>query len=110
MLFRLTIDAFSLDYKLAINTYLTDASSPPVLPREDVEKVVLESAMSFYDNASNCSRSRGGVKKASDTLVSSNACFTISLSLTIKQNPSIFPESISQFGCIDAGYKVTGCH
>jgi hypothetical protein len=53
---------------LAVNIYLTHKSAP-ALGRGDVEKVVLDAAMGFYDNASNCGRSRGGIKKASDTLV-----------------------------------------
>jgi protein transport protein SEC39 len=33
---------------------------------EEVEKVVVESAMTFYDNASNGNKTRGGIKRASE--------------------------------------------
>ena len=55
-------------YQLVINLYLRNGD-PSALSREDVEKTIMDCAMSFYDNASNCSKSRGGVKKASDTSV-----------------------------------------
>ena len=58
-----------LGYGLATSIYLKKAASEPILGPEEVEKAALEAAMSFYDNASNCNRTRGGMKKASDTSV-----------------------------------------
>lgn len=49
---------------MAINVYCKKGARP--IPRDQVEKLVLEVAFNFYDNASNGNKSRGGVKKASD--------------------------------------------
>ncbi len=56
-----------LGYKLAISTYIQEAD---VLPREKVEKCVLDVVFSSYDNASNGNKTRGGIKKASDMYAS----------------------------------------
>ncbi|KAI9751331.1 MAG: hypothetical protein M4579_006114 [Chaenotheca gracillima] len=53
---------------LAIATYLQASDQDRPLPLEDVERVVYDSAMNFYDNATNCNRTRGGMKKASDII------------------------------------------
>ncbi|KAI9849418.1 MAG: hypothetical protein M1837_004037 [Sclerophora amabilis] len=66
---------------LAISIYLSPALENSPLSPEDVEKVVFDSAMHFYDNATNCNRTRGGMKKASDIIKSFY--------------PTHFPKSIS---------------
>ncbi|KAF2009248.1 secretory pathway Sec39 [Aaosphaeria arxii CBS 175.79] len=55
-------------YTLIIQTYLENLSGQLPLTQQEVEWVVLQSAMSHYDNASNGNRTRGGVKKASDII------------------------------------------
>lgn len=55
-----------LEYELAVETYIKPPSPQRPLPWEQVEKVVVDSAMISYDNASNGNRTRGGMKKASD--------------------------------------------
>ncbi|KAF2703322.1 secretory pathway Sec39 [Pleomassaria siparia CBS 279.74] len=52
-------------YSLAIQIYI-NTSGPAPLTKSDVQKVVLETAMHDYDNASNGNRTRGGMKKASE--------------------------------------------
>ncbi len=62
----------STDFQAVIETYLGTAATPsPPLPREQVEQAIWEVAMSFYDNATNGNRTRGAMKKASDTFVHS---------------------------------------
>jgi hypothetical protein len=56
--------SFVSGYKLSTAIYCGQAIDP--IPRDKVEKVVLEVAYSFYDNASNGNKFRGGVKKASE--------------------------------------------
>ena len=51
--------------KLALEIYCDQGSKP--ISEDQVEQVVLEVAFNFFDNASNGNRSRGGVKKASET-------------------------------------------
>ena len=51
-------------FNVAINIYCKKGAH--AIPLDQVEKLVLEIAFSFYDNASNGNKSRGGVKKASD--------------------------------------------
>lgn len=53
-------------YSLAVQTYL--GTSPSPLSNDEVERVVVDIVLNFYDNASNGNRTRGGVKKASDAL------------------------------------------
>ncbi|MCJ1248589.1 hypothetical protein MMC30_005807 [Trapelia coarctata] len=53
-------------FHVAINIYCKKGVHP--IPLDQVEKLVLEIAFSFYDNASNGNKSRGGVKKASDLI------------------------------------------
>ena len=58
-------------YQLAIDTYVKPAASVQPLSLAQVEKVVFDTAMSFYDNASNGNMKRGGVKRTSDMYVPS---------------------------------------
>lgn len=55
----------SLEYKLAVNIY-TDLKTP--LQASQVEVAVKDAITTAYDNASNGNRTRGGMKKAYDTL------------------------------------------
>lgn len=55
-------------FPLAIEIYIKPSFGQQPLLSSDVEKVVLASAMHFYDNASNGNRNRGGVKRAADML------------------------------------------
>jgi hypothetical protein len=55
-------------FPLAIEIYLKPSFGQQPLLSSDVEKVVLASAMHFYDNASNGNRNRGGVKRAADMI------------------------------------------
>lgn len=57
-------------YELAINTYVKPPASDQPLSLGQVEKVVFDTAMSFYDNASNGNMKRGGVKRTADMYVS----------------------------------------
>jgi len=52
---------------MALRLYLKDECSSNRLPKETVEQIVLAKAMEAYDGASNGNRTRGGMKKASDT-------------------------------------------
>lgn len=61
-------------FALARSVYLTSAPSTP-LPTQAVEKVVIDLALQYYDEASNGNRSRGGVKKASDLLAAFSSQF-----------------------------------
>ncbi|KAI9794546.1 MAG: hypothetical protein M1816_004433 [Peltula sp. TS41687] len=54
-----------LHHRVIIETYLRKEGP---LPLGQVEQAIVNVAMSFYDNASNCNRTRGGVKKASDII------------------------------------------
>ncbi|KAI9806330.1 MAG: hypothetical protein M1825_006445 [Sarcosagium campestre] len=56
------------EWHLAVEIYLKHAKAQPLLDRDAVEKIVSDSALHFYDNATNGNRSRGGMKKASDTI------------------------------------------
>lgn len=53
-------------HQTAVEIYLTNGSGP--LDRDEVETCVQESILSSYDNASNGNRTRGGMKRASETL------------------------------------------
>lgn len=68
----------SNQYALAIQIYITTPSGQPPLSMPDVQKVVLESAMHDYDNASNGNRTRGGMKKASDIVATFGPYFPYS--------------------------------
>ena len=52
---------------MALRLYLQDERSEHRLPKEIVERVVLAKAMEAYDGASNGNRTRGSMRKASDT-------------------------------------------
>ena len=54
----------NIDFKLAKDIYCAPSMGP--LSPEQVETVILEVALSAYDNASNGNKTRGGVKKASE--------------------------------------------
>lgn len=51
-------------YNLATSIY--EASIDPPLPPKVLHDTVISAAMSAFDNASNASRARGGVKKCDD--------------------------------------------
>lgn len=53
-------------YQTAIDIYLANGNGP--LDFDDVETCVQESILNSYDNASNGNRTRGGMKRASETL------------------------------------------
>ncbi|KAF2738793.1 secretory pathway Sec39 [Polyplosphaeria fusca] len=55
-------------YALAVQIYVQDPSTHRILPLENVEKVVLEAIMHYYDNATNGNRTRGGMRRASDVV------------------------------------------
>jgi hypothetical protein len=56
----------SSHYPLAVQFYVKPSSGQLPLPLDDVEKVVLTSAMHHYDNATNGNRTRGGMKRAAE--------------------------------------------
>ena len=60
-------------YQTTIDIYLSNGDSP--LNLDEVEKCVQESILSSYDNASNGNRTRGGMKRASETLKAFQAHF-----------------------------------
>jgi hypothetical protein len=66
-----------IEFKLAKEMYL----SSQAISQSQVEGAVLEAALNFYDGASNGNKSRGGLKKADDTITAFY--------------PSRFPESTS---------------
>jgi protein transport protein SEC39 len=53
-------------YQTAVDIYLINGDGP--LDLDEVEACVQESILSSYDNASNGNRTRGGMKRASETL------------------------------------------
>ncbi|KAI9809519.1 MAG: hypothetical protein M1827_006825 [Pycnora praestabilis] len=55
-------------YQLVIETYLKTSNLPGELPAIEVEKVVIETAMTAFDNASSTTRYRGGVKTAAEII------------------------------------------
>ena len=57
------------DHQIVIETYLRRPGEQGTLSPEEVEQAVVNAAMGFYDHASNCNRTRGEMKKASETLV-----------------------------------------
>ncbi|KZF22162.1 secretory pathway Sec39 [Xylona heveae TC161] len=52
--------------ELVVKAYITDSAQR--LTKDEVEKVILDSVLNAYDNASNGNRTRGGIKKASDII------------------------------------------
>ena len=74
---RLTLQfllSFLAGYALAIKFYVPPSSTTTtekadrlLLPRERVERVVLDVAMEVFDGASNGNKTRGGVKRANET-------------------------------------------
>ncbi|KAI9703649.1 MAG: hypothetical protein M1836_007419 [Candelina mexicana] len=88
-----------LEYQLAVETYVEPPAPKRPLPLEQVEKVVVESAMISYDNASNGNKARGGVKKASDILRHCDALLAAThalsfYSLTLKRGTPFRPVNI----------------
>lgn len=55
-------------YPLAIQIYIKPNNGEIPLPLPDVERIVLTSAMHYYDNASNGNRTRGGMKRAAEII------------------------------------------
>jgi hypothetical protein len=51
-------------YKLAIQLYCEPRTK--LIPKDRVEKSVLDAIFTAYDSASNGNKTRGGVKKASE--------------------------------------------
>lgn len=49
-----------------MDTYIKMPISDQPLALDQVEKLILDTAMSSYDNASNGNKNRGGVKRASE--------------------------------------------
>ncbi|KAI9881123.1 MAG: hypothetical protein M1830_008281 [Pleopsidium flavum] len=68
-------------YQLVIDTYITLPASNRLLALDQVEKLILDTAMTFYDNASNGNKNRGGVKRASDIINAFRDYFPQSFSL-----------------------------
>jgi protein transport protein SEC39 len=58
-----------LGYQLVLDTYIRSPTPDQCLSSSEIEDVVLKTAFHHYDNASNGNRTRGGMKKASDTYV-----------------------------------------
>lgn len=67
-------------YALATSIFL-ESKDDTNLKAKDVEEVVLEQAFRYYDNATNCDRTRGGLKKASDLLAAFRTHFPESQSI-----------------------------
>lgn len=67
-------------FDLVTKVYLFSDYDPP-LPSAAVEKIIVDLAMSYYDEASNGNRNRGGVKKAADLVTAFRSQFTNSLAL-----------------------------
>jgi hypothetical protein len=66
-------------HQTAVDIYLRSGNGP--LDLEEVENCVRESILSSYDNASNGNRTRGGMKRASETLKAFRPHFPRSSSL-----------------------------
>jgi hypothetical protein len=66
-------------HQTAVDIYLGNSNGP--LGLEEVENCVRESILSAYDNASNGNRTRGGMKRASETLKAFQPHFPQSSSL-----------------------------
>lgn len=64
-------------YQLVSNTYCKFETGP--LPKDEVEKSVLQVALAAYDNASNGNRTRGGIKKANEIISSLSSFFPDSI-------------------------------
>lgn len=56
-------------YPLIISTYIRGLDTTHYLASEDIEQVIVEVALHHYDNATNGNRTRGGVKKASEIIL-----------------------------------------
>ena len=55
-----------IGYDLVTELYINVSDAERPIAMAEIEKVVVESAMASYDNASNGNRTRGGLKKASE--------------------------------------------
>ncbi|KAL5113628.1 hypothetical protein ACEQ8H_008493 [Pleosporales sp. CAS-2024a] len=58
----------SSHYSLVVQTYIKPSTTHPPLSSEAVERVILSSAINDYDGASNGNRTRGGMKRAAETV------------------------------------------
>jgi hypothetical protein len=58
----------SSHYPLVVQIYVRSSTGQQPLPLDEVEKVILTSAMHHYDNASNGNRTRGGMKRAAEII------------------------------------------
>ncbi|KAH4181125.1 hypothetical protein HBH69_234150 [Parastagonospora nodorum] len=58
----------SSHYPLVVQTYIRPSTGQPPLPLQEVERVILSSTMNHYDGASNGNRTRGGMKRAAETV------------------------------------------
>jgi hypothetical protein len=58
-----------LGYSAISNIYIKGSKKDHHLSPEEIEQVIISSALNQYDNASNGNKNRGGMKKASDMLV-----------------------------------------
>ena len=56
-------------YPLVISTYIRGPKTTHHLASEEVESVIIEAALHHYDNATNGNRTRGGMKKASEIIL-----------------------------------------
>jgi hypothetical protein len=56
----------SSHYPLVLHTYIRLSTDPHPLALDEIEKVILASAMHHYDGASNGNRTRGGMKRAAE--------------------------------------------
>jgi hypothetical protein len=56
----------SSHFPLVVQTYIRPSNGQQPLPVNELERVVLTSAMHHYDNASNGNRTRGGMKRAAE--------------------------------------------
>ncbi len=53
------------DYTVGVELFCNQATQSS-LGHDEIETIVEKAALNAYDNASNCNRMRGGMKKASD--------------------------------------------
>ncbi|KAH8708542.1 Sec39 domain-containing protein [Phaeosphaeriaceae sp. PMI808] len=63
-------------YSLVVQTYIRPSTNQKPLSLNEVEMVVLKSAMHHYDNASNGNRTRGGMKRAAEIIAAFTSHFS----------------------------------
>jgi hypothetical protein len=66
-------------HPLVVQTYIRPSTGQQPLPLDEMEKVILTSAMHHYDNASNGNRTRGGMKRAAEIIAAFAPHFSQSL-------------------------------